>query len=226
MDQQQQTQQTEKIIVEMLEFLDSSSEEENDHNNISSEKCLAEDKHIEKDINDNLLPIKLKSKSQNIIKNNKKPVKIAKELKKLKQEFPIWNTKEIAANNKNVLTIHKTPEILEKSNIQHEVHTPADDTHIDWFNKLETNCRRSSSNLYLQEIHRAIYQDTTGHPPSSSAEYYQAAQNYALYGKNFLDFPDNLQVLMNDKNSPNSGSENSNLITNFGQCFYPTQAEN
>lgn len=83
---------------------------------------------------------------------------------------------------------------------------------------MEINFRRSSCNLFSQEIQKAIYHDTTGHPPSGSLEYYQAAQNYALYGKHFSDFPDNWQTLLNDKNSQNMiSTDGSNFITNYGQ---------
>ncbi|XP_065357788.1 uncharacterized protein LOC135951957 [Calliphora vicina] len=240
MDPQQQMQQTEKIIVEMLEFLESSSEEENDLDHPTSEKCPedAQITSIKKDFNDNIVTEKLKinTKTGNDSKKYKKPTTaIAKELKKLKQQFPIWNTKEIAKNYKTLPNLHKAPETLDdclncktsasrfdKANVQVDADIPASDyANVEWHNKLEANCRRSTSNSYIQEIHKAIYQDTTGHPPSGSADYYQAAQNYALYGKHFLDFPENLQAVLNDKNSQNTGgAENSNLITNFGNDLY------
>lgn len=81
------------------------------------------------------------------------------------------------------------------------------DNNLDWHLKLETNCRRNStSNSFVQEVQRAIYGDKTGHPPSGSAEYYQAAQNY-------------LESLLNEKNK--CGSDSANLINNFNSNLYP-----
>lgn len=117
---------------------------------------------------------------------------------------------------KNILNSKHKPTVITDVNTEKES-LITDFTNLEWHNKLETNCRRSSSNLFSQEINKAIYQDITGHPVSGSLDYYQAAQNYALYGKNFLDFPDNWQMLLNDKNNQNMVATDSNLLTNFGQ---------
>ncbi|KAM7351070.1 uncharacterized protein ACRADG_004054 [Cochliomyia hominivorax] len=205
MDQQQQMPQAEKMIIEMLEFLDSSSEEET----CDFEKPTTEQNPLvwdvsEKDLNDNLIVEKPKIKIKNLVKKKEKTIsKLAEELKKLNQQFSIWTTKEEAStkNTENLLP---------------------DNANLDWKNKLETNCRRNLSNIYSQEVHKAIYQDTTGHPSTGSAEYFQAVQNYALYGKHFLDFPDNTQTILNDKNTQNAAvPEGTNLMTTFGHYIYP-----
>ncbi|XP_036328638.1 uncharacterized protein LOC118740969 [Rhagoletis pomonella] len=184
----QQTQQTEKLIADMLGFLDSTSEDEDDSSNNMDEEQNSPEESYE-------------SAKERKLKNS-----IAKELTKIKNDFPIWNTKEITPTSKKLT-----------DPIWHQTFTAAGtceqtDVENDWNSKLESNCRRSSSNTYVQEVNRAIYGDTTGHPPNGSAEYFQAAQNYAIYGKDFLDFPENLTPLLNDKGAN----------TGYGNGLYPT----
>ncbi|XP_017488760.1 PREDICTED: uncharacterized protein LOC108377013 [Rhagoletis zephyria] len=155
-------------------------------------------------------PLMACSRKERKLKNS-----IAKELTKIKNDFPIWNTKEITPTSKKLT-----------DPIWHQTFTAAGtseqtDVKNDWNSKLESNCRRSSSNTYVQEVNRAIYGDTTGHPPNGSAEYFQAAQNYAIYGKDFLDFPENLTPLLNDKGT-NTPPEAVPFVAGYGNGLYPT----
>lgn len=109
--------------------------------------------------------------------------------------------------------------------IWHQSYIPAGkceatNVETDWNSKLESNCRRSS-NTYVQEVNRAIYGDTTGHPPNDSTEYFQAAQNYAIYGKDFLDFPENLTPLLSVKGS-STPPEAVPFVSSYGNGLYPT----
>uniref|UniRef100_A0A1A9ZJD3 Uncharacterized protein n=1 Tax=Glossina pallidipes TaxID=7398 RepID=A0A1A9ZJD3_GLOPL len=165
-------------------------------------------------------------------KERKSKNSLAKDIKKLKQQFPIWNTKEIVNPQKKSLGSQTNVTITEPIWRQCLLNKGADVNgensddaaelgENEWHNKLELNCRRSTNNAYVQEVQRAIYGDTSGHPASGSMDYYQAAQNYAVYGKDFLDFPENLLPLLNDKT--NSTNENTtNFSTNFGNGLYPT----
>ncbi|XP_055920261.1 uncharacterized protein LOC129951922 [Eupeodes corollae] len=54
-------------------------------------------------------------------------------------------------------------------------------------NKYEKACRHKDP--YMHEVNRLMFCSTMGHPPHGSPEYFEAAENYALYGKEFLDFP-------------------------------------
>ncbi|XP_018789128.1 PREDICTED: uncharacterized protein LOC108969079 isoform X2 [Bactrocera latifrons] len=204
----QQTQQTEKLIEDMLEFLDSTSEDEDDSNNMKSEQGNAKESY------ENANEHTGNSLSRLSKKERKSKRSFAKELSKIKNEFPIWNTKEIAPTSKKLT-----------DPIWHQSHIPAGkcettDIETDWNSKLESNCRRSS-NTYVQEVNRAIYGDTTGHPPNDSTEYFQAAQNYAIYGKDFLDFPENLTPLLNVKSS-STPPEAVPFVSGYGNGLYPT----
>ncbi|XP_012159686.1 uncharacterized protein LOC101452972 isoform X3 [Ceratitis capitata] len=209
----QQTQQTEKLIEGMLEFLDSTSEEEDDSNKMkceqnSREEEIAEDFTLSEGIEKN--PILGQNK-----KERKPKISIAKELSKIKNEFPVWNTKE-----------HEVPTTKKLTDpIWHQPCMSSDKCETisaenDWNSKLESNCRRSS-NTYVQEVNRAIYGDTTGHPSNGSAEYFQAAQNYAIYGKDFLDFPENLAPLLSAKGATTS-PETVPFVASYGNGLYPT----
>ena len=86
---------------------------------------------------------------------------------------------------------------------------------------MESNCRRSG-NSYIQEVHRAIYGDTP-QIQLGSIEYHHAAQNYALYGKDFLDFPENLTPLLSEKiNSPEVAPFAAGSSSGYGNGLYPT----
>ncbi|XP_050321963.1 uncharacterized protein LOC126754100 isoform X1 [Bactrocera neohumeralis] len=211
----QQTQQTEKLIEDMLEFLDSTSEDEDDSNNMKSEQGNLKESY--ESTNENFVRTE-EHTGNSLSRLNKKERKsknsIAKELSKIKNEFPIWNTKEIAPTSKKLT-----------DPIWHQSYIPAGkcesaDVENDWNSKLESNCRRSS-NTYVQEVNRAIYGDTTGHPPNDSTEYFQAAQNYAIYGKDFLDFPENLTPLLNVKGS-STPPEAVPFVSAYGNGLYPT----
>ncbi|XP_017050123.1 putative cyclin-dependent serine/threonine-protein kinase DDB_G0272797/DDB_G0274007 isoform X2 [Drosophila ficusphila] len=41
---------------------------------------------------------------------------------------------------------------------------------------------------YVSEVERALYGDPTGYPENGSHNYFKAAENYSLFGENFLDF--------------------------------------
>ncbi|XP_067624801.1 uncharacterized protein [Eurosta solidaginis] len=213
----QQTQQTEKLIEDMLGFLYSTSEDEDDNNsNMKGEQNSAEDSY--ESANEDYLrtdeeadnPLMNRNK-----KGRKSKISIVKELKKIKNQFPVWNTAELGPTSKKLT-----------DPIWHQTHTAASgkceptDSENDWNSKLESNCRRSS-NTYVQEVNRAIYGDTTGHPPNGSAEYFQAAQNYAIYGKDFLDFPQNLTPLLNEKGTT-TPPEAVPFVAGYGNGLYPT----
>ncbi|XP_037886068.1 uncharacterized protein LOC119635351 [Glossina fuscipes] len=242
----QQSKQTEKLIEEMLEFLDSTSEEEDDTQKIISEEEEQQQQSLPQQlVNENESSTDYQGaedeleeeKALNIAldecrKERKSKNSLAKGIKKLKQQFPIWNTKEIVNPQKKSLGSQTNVTITEPiwrqcllskgADVNGESSDDAAELgENEWHNKLELNCRRSTNNAYVQEVQRAIYGDTTGHPASGSMDYYKAAQNYAVYGKDFLDFPENLLPLLNDKT--NSGNENtSNISTNFGNGLYPT----
>uniref|UniRef100_A0A1I8Q428 Uncharacterized protein n=1 Tax=Stomoxys calcitrans TaxID=35570 RepID=A0A1I8Q428_STOCA len=75
----------------------------------------------------------------------------------------------------------------------------------------QEKAEKSMHRDYLQEVHKAIYGDANTHPGHGSSEYYQAAQNYAIYGKEFLDFPQDLQAILGMKvSSPIGLVQNGN----------------
>ncbi|EDW75922.2 uncharacterized protein Dwil_GK14946 [Drosophila willistoni] len=45
---------------------------------------------------------------------------------------------------------------------------------------------------YLNEVERAVYGDKDGHPENGSVNHFKAAENYAVAGDRFLDFPQDL----------------------------------
>ncbi|XP_054742896.1 uncharacterized protein LOC129247683 isoform X1 [Anastrepha obliqua] len=211
----QQPQQTEKLIENMLGFLDSTSEDEDDSNNMKAESNSLEESYA--NVHEDFL--RLEEETENpLVGRNKKERKlkssIAKELTKIKNEFPVWNAKELSPTSKKLT-----------DPIWHQTYTSAGkceplDVENDWNKKLESNCRRSS-NTYVQEVNRAIYGDTTGHPPKDTDEYFQAAQNYAIYGKDFLDFPENLTPLLNEKGAL-TPPEAVPFVAGYGNGLYPT----
>ncbi|XP_017089818.2 uncharacterized protein [Drosophila bipectinata] len=51
------------------------------------------------------------------------------------------------------------------------------------------NSANDSANAFISEVERALYGNSTGYPKNGSKNYFKAAENYAIYGDNFLDFP-------------------------------------
>lgn len=70
-------------------------------------------------------------------------------------------------------------------------------------------------------MNHAINGDTAGHPTNNTMEYFQAAQNYAIYGKDFLDFPENLTPLLSVK-ATSTPPEAVPFISGYGNGLYPT----
>ncbi|XP_055838627.1 uncharacterized protein LOC129906755 [Episyrphus balteatus] len=58
-------------------------------------------------------------------------------------------------------------------------------------NHMDKACRYKDP--YMQEVNRLMFCSTMGHPANGSPEYFQAAESYALYGKEFLDFPTDIK---------------------------------
>uniref|UniRef100_A0A1A9VZI6 Uncharacterized protein n=1 Tax=Glossina brevipalpis TaxID=37001 RepID=A0A1A9VZI6_9MUSC len=214
---------TQKIILKEEDQQQSLQQELEDENESSTDYQGDEDE-LEEEEN-------LNAPLDESRKERKSNTSLVTGIKKLKQQSSIWDIKEIASPQKKSLSSQTNVTITEPIWRQCLLNKGADVTgensddtaefeENEWHNKLELNCRRSTNNAYVQEVQRAIYGDTSGHPASGSKDYYHAAQNYAIYGKDFLDFPENLLPLINDK-AP-STNENTNFSTNFGNGLYPT----
>ena len=83
----------------MFSFL-ASSEEGDDLEKFPKSQAADDLKIAHKDFNDNILPVKNEKNlnshnNTNHMRAKKSKSSIIKELKKLKQQFPIWNTKEV-----------------------------------------------------------------------------------------------------------------------------------
>ncbi|XP_039499657.1 neurogenic protein mastermind isoform X1 [Drosophila santomea] len=46
-----------------------------------------------------------------------------------------------------------------------------------------------NASIYVTEVERVLYGDTTGYPENGSQNYFKAAENYSIFGEGFLDFP-------------------------------------
>ncbi|XP_070071844.1 serine/threonine-protein kinase Doa isoform X2 [Drosophila takahashii] len=46
-----------------------------------------------------------------------------------------------------------------------------------------------NASIYITEVERALYGDSTGYPENGTPNYFKAAENYSLFGESFLDFP-------------------------------------
>ncbi|KAH8352133.1 hypothetical protein KR084_002182 [Drosophila pseudotakahashii] len=46
-----------------------------------------------------------------------------------------------------------------------------------------------NATIYVTEVERVLYGETTGYPEYGTPNYFKAAENYSLYGESFLDFP-------------------------------------
>jgi len=52
-----------------------------------------------------------------------------------------------------------------------------------------------NASIYITEVERALYGDTTGYPEYGTHNFFRAAENYSLFGENFLDFPKDADCL-------------------------------
>lgn len=157
------------------------------------------------------------------------------ECEKKETEVKTWNFSLSVSNKKTSYSLPTSPTVGEEpiwSSESYLKHTnkstgPSveDVTHksdsSDWYKRAEAKSLNNDEHddVYIHEVHNAIYGDTQGHPVYGSAEYFEAAQNYAVYGKDFYDFPDNLENIINE-NRGSCSEENGNAAHEMrsGNC--------
>lgn len=63
---------------------------------------------------------------------------------------------------------------------------------VDWGSGGSSSSKHPANDAataFISEVERALYADSTGYPENGTPNYFKAAENYAIYGDNFLDFP-------------------------------------
>ncbi|XP_073822207.1 uncharacterized protein [Musca autumnalis] len=213
LEQQQHQLETEKLVGEMLNFLESSSDD--DEMELVGGQPNQDVPIMGQPERDIKQTIKIEEKLETTKDMGESETNI---------KLPIWNTREIVTNRKKSHSLSLSP-FQESSGVkQQSIWRPhflnhmekisfptasGNDTKTTQHTQHVTDCNNNTipnkiptdicNDAYSQEIRKAVYGEISDHPVPGSKEYYDAAQNYAIYGKDFLDFPKDLSSLMGKK---------------------------
>ncbi|XP_058980605.1 uncharacterized protein LOC101892630 isoform X3 [Musca domestica] len=219
----QQQQETEKLVGEMLNFLESNSEDELD---LEEQSKQASDLIEQKE---STFPMEVNEKVE--IKRSASAPKDVEEIPQ-NSKLPIWNTREIVTNLKKTQSLSLSP-FQENAGVkQQSIWRPKFLNHVDKTTSplsLTTDTNNNAipkkfstancNDVYSQEIRKALYVDISDHPLAGSKEYYDAAQNYAIYGKDFLDFPLDLTTVMGKKSTAGRDMGTYSTTSAMGQSL-------
>ncbi|XP_075152312.1 uncharacterized protein LOC142226281 [Haematobia irritans] len=140
-------------------------------------------------------------------------------------EIPFWNVQEIVSKTHSLsqfqnVDISPMSYWSNSNTIPDKTQNSKDEKHNRNFksnNKTNSFDIPNANVIYSQEVRKAIYGDTTGHPEFGSKDYYQAAEKYAIYGEEFLEFPKDLSMILDVKTVP----QESEPIEGNGYVQYP-----